>query len=183
MEFVQKSGKCVTFCKCKFPAKADDDAKVDSSLPVNPRKKKKKPQSARRRARRRQQRFLEKKTAEKATSPKRYVSQTTIPKEPESVPKELDLSPEIRDQERAVLVESKTSRETSNSVHLDNQTSSVSLPASIQEEQKILKDFLAANIDSDDDLGDTGVCDNCNFEPKEGTELKRCARCYITQIL
>ena len=116
--------------KCKFPAKADNDAKVDSSLPVNPRKKKKKPPSARRRARRRQQRFLEKKSAEKATSPKRSVSQTTIPKEPESVPKELDLSPEVRDQERAdqsVLVESETSSETSNSAYLDNQTSGVSL--------------------------------------------------------
>ena len=45
------------FVKCKFPAKADNDAKVDSSLPVNLRKKKKKPPSARRRARRRQQRF------------------------------------------------------------------------------------------------------------------------------
>ena len=75
------------FVKCKFPAKADNDAKVDSSLPVNPRKKKKKPPSARRRARRRQQRFLEKKVAEKATSSKRSVSQATIPKEPESVPK------------------------------------------------------------------------------------------------
>ena len=57
------------FAKCKFPAKADNDAKVDSSHPVNPRKKKKKPPSARRQARRRQQRFLEKKAAEKATSP------------------------------------------------------------------------------------------------------------------
>ena len=37
------------FVKCKFSAKADDDAKVDSSLPVNPWKKKKKPPSARRR--------------------------------------------------------------------------------------------------------------------------------------
>ena len=126
---------------------------------MNPRKKKKKPPSARRRARRRQQRFLDK----KATSPKRSVSQATILKESESVPKELDLSPEIRDQERAdqsVLVESDTSSETSNSAHLDNQgqTSGVSLPASIQEEQEILKDFVAANIDSDDDFGDTGVC-------------------------
>ena len=74
------------FVKCKFPAKADNDAKVDSSLPVNPRKKNKKPPSARRRARRRQQRFLEKKAAEKVTSPKRSVSQATIPKEPESLP-------------------------------------------------------------------------------------------------
>ena len=53
------------FVKCKFPAKADNDAKVDSSLPVNLRKEKKKPPSARRRARRRQQRFQEKKAAEK----------------------------------------------------------------------------------------------------------------------
>ena len=85
MEVVQKSGKYVTFCvKCKFPAKADNDAKVDSSLPVNTRKKKKKPPSARRRARRRQQRFMEKKAAEKATSPTHSVSQATIPKEPET---------------------------------------------------------------------------------------------------
>ena len=34
------------FVECKFPAKRDDDAMVDSSLPVNPRKKKKKPPSA-----------------------------------------------------------------------------------------------------------------------------------------
>ena len=67
-----------------------------------------------------------------------------------------------------MLVESETSSETSNSAHLDNQASSVSLPASIEEEQEILKDFLAANIDSDDDFGDTGVCANCNREPKEG---------------
>ena len=80
-----------------------------------------------------------------------------------------------------MLVESETSSETSNSAHLDNQTSGVSLPTSIQEEQEILKDFLAANIDSDDDFGDTGVCANCNREPKEGTELKRCARCHITR--
>ena len=131
--------------KCKFPTKADNDAKVDSSPPVNPRKKKKKPPSARRRAKRRQQRFLEKKAAEKATPPKRSVSQATILKKPESVPKELDLSPEIRDQERvdqSVWVESETSSETNNSVHLDNQISGVSLPALIQEEQEILKDCL-----------------------------------------
>ena len=48
------------FVKCKSPAKADNGAKVDFSLPVNPRKKKKKPPSARRRARRRQQRLLKK---------------------------------------------------------------------------------------------------------------------------
>ena len=158
--------------------------RLDSSLPVKPRKKKKKPPSARRRARRRQQRFLEKKAAEKATSPKRSVSQATIPKEPESVAKELNLSPEIRDQERAdqsVLVESETSSETSNSAPLDDQTSDVSLLASIQEEQEIFTDFLAANIDSDDDFGDTGVCANCNREPKEGTELERCTRRHITR--
>ena len=60
-----------------------------------------------------------------------------------------------------MLVESETSSETSNSAHLDNQTSGVFFPASTQEEQEILKDFLAANIDSDDDFGDTGVCANC----------------------
>ena len=129
------------FVKCKFPVRADNDAKVDSSLPVNPQKKKKKPPSARRRARRRQPRFLEKKAAEKATSPKRSASQAIIRKEPESVPKELDLSSEIRDQERAdqsVLVESESSSETSNSADLDIQTSGVSLPASssIQDEQE-----------------------------------------------
>ena len=75
-------------------------------------------------------------------------------------------------QERAdqfVLVESETSSETSSSAHLYNQVSGVSLLASIQEEQEILKDFLAAYVDSDDDFGNTGVCDNCNREPKEGT--------------
>ena len=51
-------------------------------------------------ARKRQQRFLEKKAAEKATSPKRATSEA-VPKEPESVPKELDLSSEIRYQECA----------------------------------------------------------------------------------
>ena len=152
----------------------DNDAKVNYSLPVNPRKKKRRNRHLQEDA----QRFLEKKAAEKATSPKRSVSQATIPKELESVPKELDLSPEIRDQERAdqsVLVESETSSETSNSAHLHNQASGVSLPASIQEEHEIL------NIDSDDDFGDTGVCANCNREPKEGTELKRCACCLITR--
>ena len=138
---------------------------------MNPRKKKKKPPSARRRARR-QQRFLEKKAAEKATSPKRSVSQATIPKEPESVPKKLDLSSEIR-KEPINLVESETSSETSNSAHLNNQTSGASLPASMQEEQEILKDFIAANIYSDDDFGDTGVCANCNREPKDGTVFKK----------
>ena len=112
--------------------------------------------------------------AEKATLTKRSVSKAIIPKEPKSVPKELDISPEIRDQEKAdqsMLVESETSSETSNSAHLVNQASGVSLPASIQEEQEILKDCLAANIDSDDDFDDKGVCANCNREPKEGTEL------------
>ena len=109
-----------------------------------------------------------------------------VPKEPESVPKELDLSPEIRDQERtdqSVLVESKPSSATSSSTHLDSQVSSVALPATVQEEQTILKDFLASNsnIDSDDDFGDTGVCAYCNLKPEEGTELKRCARCHITR--
>ena len=80
-----------------------------------------------------------------------------------------------------MLVESETSCETSNSAHLDNQTSGVSLPASIQEEQEILRDFLSANIDTDDYFGDTGVCANCNREPKEGSGLKRCARCHITR--
>ena len=50
---------------------------------------------------------------------------------------------------------------------MDNKTSGVSLPASIQEEQEILKDFLADNIDGDDDFGDSGVCANCNRESKE----------------
>ena len=61
--------------------------------------------------------------------------------------------------------------------------SSVALPATVQEEQAILKNFLASksNIDSDDDFGDTGVCANCNLKPEEGTELKRCARCHIAR--
>ena len=118
-----------------------------------------------RRARKRQQRFLEKKAAEKATSPKRATSEA-VPKEPESVPKELDLSSEIRYQERTdqyVLVESEPSSPTSSSTHSDSQVSSVALPATLHEEQAILKDFLASNsnIDSDDDFGDTGVCANC----------------------
>ena len=47
----------------------------------------------------------------------------------------------------------------------------------------MLKDFLIANIYGDDDFGDRGVCANCNGEPKEGTELKRCARCHITRYM
>ena len=83
------------FVKCKFPAKADD-VKDGSSLPVKHWKKKKKTPSAKRRARTLVERE-EKKAAEKATSPKRAASEA-VPKEPESVPKELDLSPrsEIR---------------------------------------------------------------------------------------
>ena len=103
-------------------AKADNDAKVDSSLPVNPRKKKKKKTPSARRRATRQQRFLEKKAAEKATSPKRFVSQATIPKELESVPKNWTFHrrSEIR-KEPINLVESETSSETSNSAHLNNQ--------------------------------------------------------------
>ena len=120
------------FVKCKFPTKADY-VKDGSSLPVKPRKKKKKTPSAKRRARKRQQRFLEKKAAEKATSPRRAASEA-VPKEPESVPKELDLSPEIRDQEttdQSVLVESEPSSVTSSSTQLDSQVSSVALPATL----------------------------------------------------
>ena len=77
-----------------------------------------------------------------------------------------DLSSEIRYQERTdqyVLVESEPSSPTSSSTHSDSQVSSVALPATLHEEQAILKDFLASNsnIDSDDDFGDTGVCANC----------------------
>ena len=137
------------------------------------------------RARKRQQLFLEKKAARKANLSKPAASEA-VPKEPESVPKELDLSPEIRDQERtdqSVLVESEPSSATSSSTQLDSQVSSVALPATIQEEQAILKDFIASNsnIDRDDDFGDTGVCANCNLKPKGGTELKRCARCHTTR--
>ena len=64
---------------------------------------------------------------------------------------------------RNVLVESEPSSPTSSSTHSDSQVSSVALPATLHEEQAILKDFLASNsnIDSDDDFGDTGVCANC----------------------
>ena len=62
-----------------------------------------------------------------------------------------------------MLVESEPSSPTSSSTHSDSQVSSVALPATLHEEQAILKDFLASNsnIDSDDDFGDTGVCANC----------------------
>ena len=62
-----------------------------------------------------------------------------------------------------MLVESEPSSPTSSSTHSDSHVSSVGLPATLHEEQAILKDFLASNsnIDSDDDFGDTGVCANC----------------------
>ena len=78
------------FVKCKLHANAD--GKVIFSLPVKPRTgKKKKSPSAKRRAKARQQRFQEKKAAEQATLPKTTVSAVTVPKEPESVPKEPEL--------------------------------------------------------------------------------------------
>ena len=97
---------------------------------------------------------------------KKRATSEAVPKEPESVPKELDLSSEIRYQERTdqyVLVESEPSSPTSSSTHSDSQVSSVALPATLHEEQAILKDFLASNsnIDSDDDFGDAGVYANC----------------------
>ena len=49
---------------------------------------------------------------------------------------------------------------------------------SVTEEQAIL---CGADIDSDDDFSDIGLCASCNHAPSEGDELKRCARCHITR--
>ena len=105
----------------------------------------------------------------------------TVPKEPEPVPKEPQISSENSDQETAdhSLLESSSS--TSHPTHLESQASGFTLSAgSLEEEQAIIQDF-AANLDSDDDFSDTGVCANCNREPPKGIELKRCARCHITR--
>ena len=78
------------FVKCKLHANAG--GKVISSLPVKPRTdKKKKSAFAKRRAKARQQRFREKKAAEQANLSKTTVSAVTVPKEPDSVPKEPEL--------------------------------------------------------------------------------------------
>ena len=168
------------FVKCKIRAKTDD--KVNSSIPVKHRKgKKKKSPSAKRRAAARQQRFQEKKAAEQATFPKPIVSAVTVPKELEPVPKEPEISSENSDQETADHSLLEPSSSTSHLTHLESQASGASLlAASLEEEQAILQDF-AANLYSDDDFSDTGLCANCNREPPKGNELKRCARCHITR--
>ena len=91
-------------------------------------------------------------------------------------------SSENGDQDSAdhfLLVE--PSSNTSILTHLESQASGVALPTTLlEEEQTILQDF-AANLDSDDDFSNTGVCANCNHQYPKGTDFKRCSRCHITR--
>ena len=62
--------------------------------------------------------------------------------------------------------------------HLDNQASE---HLSLAEEQALLREILEeADIDSDDDLEDTGDCAYCHHKPEKGVELKKCSRCRVT---
>ena len=45
-----------------------------------------------------------------------------------------------------------------------------------------IQQFLEeTDIDSDDDLENTGDCTNCHHKPEKGVELKKCSRCRVAQ--
>ena len=57
--------------------------------------------------------------------------------------------------------------------HLDNQASE---HLSLAEEQALLREILEeTDIDSDDNLEDTGDCAYCHHKPEKGVELKKCS--------
>ena len=63
--------------------------------------------------------------------------------------------------------------------HLENQASE---HLSSAEEQSLLLEVLEeSDIDSDDDLEDTGDCANCHLQPEKGLEIKKFTWCRVTR--
>ena len=61
--------------------------------------------------------------------------------------------------------------------HLDIQASN---HLSLAEEQALRKILEETDINSDDDLEDTGDCAYCHHKPDKGVELKKCSQCHVT---
>ena len=178
--------------RCKFRAKtsnkAEDDSEVTGRGAVSPlkRHRKKKSPSALARSKQRLKHFLEQKSAGKpdSASPEDK-GITTVPCGQDSV--NSSNSKDLKSLENPTSAPSSdasgdlTCGESSGKpTHLEapRQLTLVVKSDSVTEEQAIL---CGADIDSDDDFSDTGLCANCNRAPTEGDELKSCARCHFTR--
>ena len=148
--------------------------------PAGKKSRKKKTPSALTRSANRLKRFQEMKAAEQATLPKSPTKEvvSAIQKEQETIT--VSIKDSCNDLESSNRSPSKMSSSKKQwTKHLDNQASE---HPSLAEEQALLREFLEeTDVDSDDDLEDTGDCANCHYRPEKGVELKKCSRCRVTQ--
>ena len=172
------------FVKCILPAKSvTHDRVVPGSFPVKPagkKSRKKKTPSALRRSANRLKRFQEKKAAEQATLPKSPAKEvvSAVRKEQETITvSSKDSCTDLESSNRSPISK-RSSSEKQEPKPLDNQASE---HLSLEEEQALLREFLEeTDVDSDDDLEDTGDCAYCHHKPEKGVELKKCSRCRVT---
>ena len=172
------------FVKCILPAKSvTHDKVVPGSFPVKPagkKSRKKKTPSALRRSANRLKRFQEKKAAEQATLPKSPTKEvvSAARKEQETITvSSKDGWTDLESSNRSPISK-RSSSEKQEPKPLDNQASE---HLSLAEEQALLREFLEeTDVDSDDELEDTGDCAYCHHKPEKGVELKKCSRCRVT---
>ena len=156
------------FVKCILPAKSvTPDKVVPGSFPVKPAGKswKKKTPSALRRSANRLKRFQEKKAAEQATLPKSPAKKVSaVRKEQETITvSSKDSCTDLESSNRSPS--KRSSSEKQGPKHLDNQASE---HLSLAKEQALLREFLEeTDVDSDDDLEDTGDCAYCHHKPEK----------------
>ena len=159
-----------------------------------PGNKKHKSPSRLRRQRARKQRFQDKKTAEKADSPKSPASEvnTTVLQDQKPTA--------VQEPEPACVTSTKDSSDLDNTGQIqdlvcgsdkcsEKQVLSPDSDISIETERALLLEVLQqTDTDSDDNsfdisevISEVNTCSNCKCQPQAGVELKRCSRCQITK--
>ena len=147
--------------------------------PAGKKVRKKKTPSALRCSANRLKRFQEKKAAEQATSAKSHAKEvvSAVQKDQETITvSSKDSCNDLESPNRSPCKRSTSEKQ--GPKHWDNQASE---NQSLAEEQALLREILEkTDIDSEDDLEDTGYCAYCHHKPEKGAELKMCSRCRVT---
>ena len=157
-----------------------------------PGNKKHKLPSRLRRQRARKQRFQDKKTAEKADSPKSPASEVNT-----TVLQEQEPTAVLQEPEPACVTSTKDSSDLDNTgqiqdlicgsdKHSEKQVLSLDSEISIETERALLSEVLQQtdtdnSFDISEVISEVNTCSNCKRQPQAGVELKRCSRCQITK--
>ena len=183
------------FVKCEFRAKSVEGDQPPFPVRRKPGNKKHKSPSRLRRQRARKQRFQDKKTAEKADSPKSPASEVNT-----TVLQEQEPTAVLKEPESACVTSTKDSSDLDNTGQIqdlvcgsdkrsEKQVLSPDSDISSETERALLLEVLQqTDTDSDDNsfdisevISEVNTCSNCKRQPQAGVELKRCSRCQITK--